>query len=194
MSLYIQLLKTLGIIAAFMYALRFLISILSKERSVYAPDASRHFFMLFWALLCLLIAGPLVIFYFTKPFLNPLEASLLLVIGLVLSSFALPAFAVHIQYFFNDFQKLVEIDKKNQTFKIYDIRKKLFYRKEDIVRLTRVQCKSAKFFWSNYEYVTFELSNGSEVRITSLLMPLDKIIKYVPTSKMLVNHKTICFI
>ncbi len=181
-------------IAAFMYVLRFLITVLSKERSVYAPDVSRHFFMLFWALLCLFIAGPLVVFYFTNPLMTPLEASLLLVLGVLLSSFALPVFFLHIQYFFNDFQKLVEIDKKNQTFKIYDVRKKLFYRKEDIRQGYRVQCRTAKFFWSNYEFITFEMTNGSRITITSLLMPLDKITRYLSSNRMELQHKTICFI
>lgn len=194
MAIYIKILKILGMIAAFLYILRFLITLLSKEKSMYAPDASRHFFMLFWALLCLLIAAPLVIIYFTRPQVQPLEASLLLVLGLLLGSFSLPVFALHFQYFFNDFQKLVEIDKKNKTFKIYDVRQRLYYRKEDIVGATRVSCNTSKFFWSNYEYITFELRNNSLITITSLLMPLDKLTQYLNANLIEANHKRICFI
>ena len=194
MILYIKLLKTLGFIVVALYLLRFLISKLSKEKGLYAPDPSRHFFMLFWALLCLFVAGPLIILYFTKPNMQPLEASLLLVFGIILSSFALPVFAIHIQYFFVDFQKLVEIDKKNETFKIYDVRQKLYYRKEDIIRATRVRCQRAKYFWSNYEYITFELKNDHHITITSLLMPLDKLTKYLNPNRLVVENKAICFI
>ena len=181
-------------IAVLLYVLRFLITLLSKEKSIYVPDASRHFFMLFWAFLCLLIAGPLVIIYFTRPQVQPLEASLFLILGLVLGSFALPAFAVHLQYFFNDFQKLVEIDKKNNTFKIYDVRQRLYYRKEDIVGATRVSCKTSKFFWSNYEYITFELRNDSLITVTSLLMPIDKLTQYLNKNIIQAEHRNICFI
>lgn len=194
MVLYIKLLKILGFIAAFLYVLRFLITFLSKDKGVYVPDASRHFFMLFWALLCLLVAGPLVIMYFSAPQLKPLEASLFLIFGLILSSFALPTFALHIQYFFTDFQKLVEIDKKNESFKIYDVRQKLFYRKEDIVSATRVICKTRKFFWSSYEYITFDVRNGGSITITSLLLPLDKLTRYLNPHRVNVIPKTICFI
>jgi hypothetical protein len=53
-----------------------------------------------------------------SPRLVPLEAALLLTLGVVLSSFSIPVFVLHIQYFINDFQKLVEIDKANESFKI----------------------------------------------------------------------------
>lgn len=194
LPIYIKLIKTLAFVAAFLYALRFLIGFLSKERSVYVPDPSRHFFMLFWALLCLMVAAPLLVTYIASPRHTPLEAALLLTIGIVLASFSLPVFALHIQYFFNDFQKLVELDKKNETFKIYDVRKKLFYRQEDIVRATRVQCRSGKFFWSNYEYITFEIKNGSLITLTSLLMPLDKLTRFLNPNRIQVQHKSICFI
>jgi hypothetical protein len=194
MALYIKLLKTLAIIAALLYAMRVLITFLSKEKSLYAPDPGRHFFMLFWALLCLLIAGPLFVIYFAKPQVGPLEASVLLMLGLLLASFSLPVFAVHIQYFIHDFQKLVEIDKKGGTFKVYDIPRKLFYRREDILQATRVQCRTVRFFWSKYEYITFEFRNGEKLTITSLLLPLDKIVKYINPSLVVVKHKPICFI
>jgi hypothetical protein len=194
MALYINLLKTLAIIAALLYAMRVLITFLSKEKSLYAPDPGRHFFMLFWALLCLLIAGPLFVIYFAKPQVGPLEASVLLMLGLLLASFSLPVFAVHIQYFIHDFQKLVEIDKKGSTFKIYDIPRKLYYRQEDIVAATRVQCRTVRFFWSKYEYITFEFRNGDKLTITSLLLPLDKIVKHVNPRLLVVRHKSICFI
>jgi hypothetical protein len=194
MALYIKLLKTLAIIAALLYVMRVLISLLSKEKSLYAPDPGRHFFMLFWALLCLLIAGPLFVIYFAKPQVQPLEASALLMLGLLLATFSLPVFVLHVQYFIHDFQKLVEIDKKGETFKIYDVAKKLFYRQEDIVVATRVRCQTARFFWSNYEYITFEFRNGQILTITSLLMPLDKMVKYINPRTLVVTHKTICFI
>lgn len=180
--------------AALMYVLRFLITLLSKERSVYVPDASRHFFMLFWALLCLLISGPLLVVYFGRPQVPPLEASLLLVLGLMLASFSFPVFVLHLQYFFNDFQKLVEIDKKNETFTIYDIRQKLYYRKEDIIEAIQVKCRTSKYFWSNYEYITFELRTGQQITLTSLLMPLDKITRYIKPNIISIQKKTICFI
>ncbi|GEO03025.1 hypothetical protein AAE02nite_06890 [Adhaeribacter aerolatus] len=194
MPIYIKLIKTLAFVAVVLYVLRFLITLLSKERSVYVPDPSRHFFMLFWALLCLMIAGPLVVTYIAAPRMSPLEAALLLTVGVILAAFSLPVFALHIQYFFNDFQKLVELDKKNESFKIYDVRNKLFYRKEDIVRATRVKCGSKKFFWSNYEYITFEIRNGSLITLTSLLMPLDKLTKFINSNRIQVEHKSICFI
>ena len=194
MPLYFKLLKTLALIAALLYVMRVLISLLSKEKSLYAPDPGRHFFMLFWALLCLLIAGPLFVIYFAKPQVQPLEATILLMLGLLLASFSLPVFVVHIQYFIHDFQKLVEIDKKGETFKIYDVAKKLYYRQEDIVAATRVRCQTGRFFWSHYEYITFEFRNGKRMTITSLLMPLDKIAKYINPRIMVVKKKPICFI
>lgn len=180
--------------AVLLFVLRFVIGLLSKEKGIYVPDPSRHFFMLFWALLCLFIAAPLVVIYFSRPQVQPLEASLFLILGLLLGVLALPVFAVHLQYFFNDFQKLVEIDKKNNTFKIYDVRQRLFYRKEDIVGATRVSCKTSKFFWSNYEYITFELRNNSLITVTSLLMPLDKLTQYLNNNLIEAQHKNICFI
>ncbi|MDB5261223.1 MAG: hypothetical protein JWQ14_504, partial [Adhaeribacter sp.] len=83
MLIYIKLLKTLAIVGGALYLLRFLISILSKERSVYVPDPSRHFFMLFWALLCLMIAAPLLVTYMASNRQSPLEAALLLTLGVV---------------------------------------------------------------------------------------------------------------
>jgi hypothetical protein len=141
-----------------------------------------------------MVAAPLLVTYVASPRHTPLEAALLLTVGVVLASFSLPVFALHIQYFFNDFQKLVELDKKNESFKIYDVRKKLFYRKEDIVRATRVQCRSGKFFWSNYEYITFEIKNGNFITLTSLLMPLDKLTRFLNQNRIQVQHKSICFI
>lgn len=194
MALYFKLLKILALIGVLLYVMRLLVSLLSKEKSLYAPDPGRHFFMLFWALLCLLVAGPLFVIYFAKPQVEPLEATLLLMLGLLLASFSLPVFVLHIQYFIYDFQKLVEIDKKGQSFKIYDVAKKLYYRQEDIITATRVRCKTARFFWSNYEYITFEFRNGQQVTITSLLMPLDKITKYIPPRNLVVQHRNFCFI
>jgi hypothetical protein len=194
MALYLKLLKTLAMIAALLYVMRVLISLLSKEKSLYAPDPGRHFFMLFWALLCLLIAAPLFVIYFAKPQVQPLEATVLLMLGLLLATFSVPVFVLHLQYFIHDFQKLVEIDKKESTFKIYDVAKKLYYRQEDIVSATRVRCQTARFFWSNYEYITFEFRNGQQLTITSLLMPLDKMVKYINPRNLMVKHKTICFV
>ncbi|MGV3640335.1 MAG: hypothetical protein ACO1NZ_07450 [Adhaeribacter sp.] len=194
MALYFKLLKVLALIGVLLYVMRLLISLLSKEKSLYAPDPGRHFFMLFWALLCLLVAGPLFVIYFAKPQVEPLEATLLLMLGLLLASFSLPVFVLHIQYFIYDFQKLVEIDKKGQTFKIYDVAKKLYYRQEDIVTATRVRCQTARFFWSNYEYITFEFRTGQQITITSLLMPLDKITRYIPARNLVVQHRNFCFI
>lgn len=194
MALYFKLLKTLALIGVLLYVMRVLISLLSKEKSLYAPDPGRHFFMLFWALLCLLIAGPLFVIYFAKPQVQPLEATVLLMLGLVLASFSLPVFAIHIQYFIQDFQKLVEIDKQGKTFKIYDVAHKLFYRQEDIVSATRVKCQTPRFFWSNYEYITFEFRNGKTMTITSLLMPLDKMARYINPRLLVVKQKSICFI
>jgi hypothetical protein len=194
MALYFKLLKILALIAVLLYVMRVLISLLSKEKSLFAPDPGRHFFMLFWAMLCLLVAGPLFVIYFAKPQVQPLEATILLMLGLLLASFSLPVFLLHIQYFIHDFQKLVEIDKKGETFKIYDVAKKLFYRQEDIVTATRVRCQTPRFFWSNYEYITFEFRNGQHLTITSLLMPLDKMARYINPRNLVVKHKTICFI
>jgi hypothetical protein len=194
MALYFNLLKILALIAVLLYVMRVLIGLLSKEKSLFAPDPGRHFFMLFWAMLCLLVAGPLFVIYFAKPQVQPLEATILLMLGLLLASFSLPVFLLHIQYFIHDFQKLVEIDKKGETFKIYDVAKKLFYRQEDIVTATRVRCQTPRFFWSNYEYITFEFRNGQQLTITSLLMPLDKMARYINPRNLVVKHKTICFI
>jgi hypothetical protein len=194
MALYFKLLKILALLGVLLYVMRVLISLLSKEKSLFAPDPGRHFFMLFWAMLCLLVAGPLFVIYFAKPQVQPLEATLLLMLGLLLASFSLPVFVLHIQYFIHDFQKLVEIDKKANTFKVYDVAKKLFYRREDIVTATRVKCQTARFFWSNYEYITFEFRNGQHLTITSLLMPLDKMARYIDPRNLVVKHKTICFI
>jgi hypothetical protein len=62
------------------------------------------------------------------------------------------------------------------------------------VQATRVQCQTGKYFWSNYEYITFEIRNGSFITLTSLLMPLDKLTKFLNANRIRIEHKSICFI
>lgn len=193
MPLYINLVKTLAILVGGLYALRFLISIFSRRQSTFTPDIHRQFSLLFWSILCVLVMIPLLSAFFTAPLL-PVETAFLVLAVTVLLSFSLPTFFLHAQYWRHDRHLLVEIDKKNESFKIYHLQHHHFYAREKIIRTTYTRCRARQYFWSKYEYLTFEMTNGDQVTVTSLLLPLNQLIKFLPARTITTQTKLICWL
>ncbi len=195
MSLYLNLIKTLGLLVGGLYALRFLIGLFSRRQSTFTLDLHRQFSLLFWSILCLLVIIPLLAaFINSASALLPLESIFLLVASVLLLSFSLPTFFLHSQYWRYNRHFLVEVDKRNESFKIYHLTKKYFYPKEKIIRTTYVRCRSRQYFWSQYEYLTFEMSNGDTITVTSLLLPLNQLTRFLPAKSIQTQTKTICWL
>lgn len=193
MPLYINLVKTLALLVGGLYALRFLIGLFSRRQSTYTLDLHRQFSLLFWSVLCLLVVIPLLGTFFTASLL-PIETVFILLAIAVLLSFSLPTFFLHVQYWRNGRHLLVEVDKRNESFKIYHLRHHYFYASEKIVRTVYTRCRSRQYFWSHYEYLTFEMTNGDQVTVTSLLLPLNLILKFLPAKTLQTRTKPICWL
>ena len=193
MSLYFNLIKTLALLVGGLYALRFLIGIFSRRQSTFTLDIHRQFSLLFWSILCLLVVIPLIFTFFTSVLL-PLEVIFISLAAALLLSFSLPTFFLHSQYWRRNQHLLVEVDKRNESFKIYHLTHKYFYSKEKIVRTTYTRCRSQQYFWSKYEYLTFEMTNGDKVTVTSLLLPLNQLTRFLPAQTIQTQTKTICWV
>jgi hypothetical protein len=124
----------------------------------------------------------------------PAELIFLLLVVAFLLSFSIPTFILHAQYFRHDKPLLVEVDKRNQSFKIYHLKHQHFHSKEKIVRTTYTRCRSRQYFWNQYEYLTFEMINGDKVTVTSLLLPLNQLITFLPATAIQTRTKTICWL
>ncbi len=191
MSLYFNLIKIIGLLVGGLYALRFLIGLFSRRQSTFTLDVHRQFSLLFWSILSLLVIIPLLSTLITTPLL-PTELIFLLLAVAFLLSFSVPTFLLHAQYYRHDQHLLVEVDKRNQSFKIYHLQHQHFYPKEKIIRTKYTRCRSRQYFWSQYEYLTFEMVNGDQVTITSLLLPLNQLTKFLPATT--IRTKTICWL
>lgn len=195
MSLYLNLIKTLGLLVGGLYALRFLIGLFSRRQSTFTLDFHRQFSLLFWSILCILVIIPLLAALINSAAaLLPIETIFLIIASTLLLSFSLPTFFLHSQYWRYSRQFLVEVDKRNESFKIYNLQHKHFYPKEKIVQTTYTRCRSRQYFWSQYEYLTFEMTNGDKVRVTSLLLPLNQLTKFLPAKTIQTQTKTICWL
>ncbi|MDQ3291072.1 MAG: hypothetical protein M3Q05_07255 [Bacteroidota bacterium] len=193
MALYLKLIKTLALLVGGLYALRFFIGLFSRRQSTFTLDFHRQFSLLFWSILSVLVVIPLLGALFTTTVL-PIELIFLLVAVAFLLSFSLPSFFLHLQYWRQNRSLLVEVDKRNESFKIYNLTHKNFYSKEKIIRTTYTRCRSRQYFWSKYEYLTFEISNGDKITVTSLLLPLDQLTRFLPPNTIRTQAKTICWL
>ncbi|MDQ4139979.1 MAG: hypothetical protein M3142_05595 [Bacteroidota bacterium] len=193
MALYLNLIKTLALLVGGLYALRFFIGLFSRRQSTFTLDFHRQFSLLFWSILSLLVVIPLLTTLFTTALL-PIELIFLLIAVTLLLSFSLPSFFLHLQYWRKNRNLLVEVDKRNETFKIYNLTYKNFYPKEKIIRATYTRCRSRQYFWSKYEYLTFEITNGDKITVTSLLLPLDQLTRFLPSKTIQTQTKTICWL
>lgn len=193
MPLYINLVKTLALLVGGLYALRFLIGLFSRRQSTFTPDIHRQFSLLFWSVLGLLVTFPLLAAFFNDS-LVPAEIIFLVVAIIFLLTFSLPTFLLHAQYWRHDRHLLVEIDKRHESFKIYHLQHQHFYAKEKIIRTQYTRCRSRQYFWSQYEYLTFEMSNGDKLTVTSLLLPLNQLTKFLPPPTIGSQTKSICWL
>ncbi|PSR55978.1 hypothetical protein AHMF7605_22000 [Adhaeribacter arboris] len=193
MALYLKLIKTLALLVGGLYALRFCIGLFSKRQSTFTVDIHRQFSLLFWSILSLLVIIPLLGALISTVLL-PLELVFLLVAVMFLLSFSLPSFFLHFQYWRQNRNLLIEVDKRNESFKVYNLIHKNFYPKEKIIRTTYIRCRSRQYFWSKYEYLIFEMVNGDKITITSLLLPLDQLIRFLPAKTIQMQTKTICWL
>ncbi|QMU26982.1 hypothetical protein [Adhaeribacter radiodurans] len=193
MALYLKLIKTLAILVGGLYALRFFIGLFSRRQSTFTLDFHRQFSLLFWSILCLLVIIPLLSALITSTLL-PLELIFLVIASTLLLSFSLPSFFLHIQYWRQSQHLLVEVDKRNESFKIYNLTHKHFYAKEKIIHTTYTRCRSKQYFWSKYEYVTFEMINGDKIKVTSLLLSLDQLTRFLPSNSIRTQNKIICWL
>jgi hypothetical protein len=105
--------------------------------------------------------------------------------GLTLT-LSLPAFVLHIRYWLLNQGTEVVFQPEANRFEIYEHGQRQFFAQRDILQVERVNCRTRRTFWANYDYLRLHLADGRVLALTSLLGDLEALTTFLrsaPTTR-----------
>jgi len=188
------LLKIAALIIAAHYLVQFFSRFFQKQQRVFFLSPMRQFKMIFWSLLSAWLGGSMISLLARDQSVTPLERSLAIGLGLLLFFFALPTLLLHFQYWRHERENALELERETQTALLLQPGGRYLLNQQQIRHITETRCHSARFFWSNYRYLTFTLADGRQVTITSLLLDLELLKALWPRVPYQTKTKWACFL
>ncbi|RSK49357.1 hypothetical protein [Hymenobacter rigui] len=172
-------LEAAAVVGAFLIGLRLVTGLFGRKNRVYRPTALRQFTLLFWPLLCLSVGLPFLGSFFFTEYASTYELVLLLVLAAVVLGFSLPAFVLHVRYYFINQHTTLIFDPKQNVLEVYEGSAQIPFGKRDLVRVEYVTCRSERLFWSPYGYLRLHLRSGDVLTLTTLLLKLDPVAEFL---------------
>ncbi|MBC3540809.1 hypothetical protein ACFSC6_21975 [Rufibacter sediminis] len=189
-----MLLKIAALVIAAQYGVRFFSWLFRKQQRVYFLSPMRQFKMVFWSLLSFWLGGTMLGMLLRDQNVTPLERGIAIGLGTVLFLFALPTLLVHFQYWRHERENALELEKETQTALLLQPGGRYLLNQQLIREITQTVCPSKRFFWSSYQYLTITLTNGQQVKITSLLIDLEQLKALWPRVPYHTKTKWVCFL
>ncbi|MFB9861791.1 hypothetical protein [Rufibacter immobilis] len=188
------LLKITALVIAVQYGVRFLSWLFRRQQRVYYLSSMRQFKMVFWSLLSCWLGGSMLSLLIRDQTDTPLEKGIAIGLGSVLFLFSLPTLLVHLQYWRYERENALELEKETNTALLLQPGGKFLLQPGHIREITLTQPPSRRFFWSSYQYLTLSLTDGRQVKITSLLIELPQLLALWPQVPLKTRTKWACFL
>ncbi|MCC2546102.1 hypothetical protein LJY25_06575 [Hymenobacter sp. BT175] len=179
---------------AIVFGLRFITNFFSRASRVHRPTFLRHFYLLFWPLLCLGVGLPFLGSFLYYGTLSTFELVLLTLVAAVVLGFSVPALVLHLQYYALNRETTLVFDAKQNALEVYEGRVRVPLARRDLVRVEWVTCKSNRLFWSNYNYLRLHLSSGHVVVLTSLLTNLQPLAEFLRHTNLVSREEWLCLV
>lgn len=178
-SLVRQLLELGAVLVGALLLLRFVTGIFTRRGNAHHITWARQLQLLFWPLLTVAVGGPLLGSGLLAAPLSGYDILLLSLLAAVVLGFAGPALVLHTQYYLrNQATSLVFEPKKNQL-EVYENHQLVPFTRQQVERVEWVECRSRRFFWSQYTYLRLHLADGRVLTLTSLLTNLRPVAEFL---------------
>ncbi|RNI28598.1 hypothetical protein [Rufibacter latericius] len=188
------LLKITALVIAAQYGVRFYSWLFRKQQRVFFLSSMRQFKMVFWSLLSFWLGGTMLGMLLRDQNVTPLERGIAISLGTMLFLFALPTLLVHFQYWRHERENALELEKETNTALLLQTSGRYLLDQQHIREITQTSCLSKRFFWSSYQYLTLTLTDGQQVKITSLLIDLEQLKALWPRVPYQTKTKWACFL
>ncbi|ALI98773.1 hypothetical protein [Rufibacter tibetensis] len=188
------LLKIAAWVIAAYYGVQFFSWIFQKQQRVFFLSPMRQFKMVFWSLLSFWLGGTMLGMLLRDQNDTPLERGIAVGLGTVLFLFALPTFLVHFQYWRHERENAMELEKDTKSALLLQPSGKYLLNAQNIREILQTSSYSKRFFWSSYQYLTLTLTDGRQVKITSLLIDLNQLKALWPQVPYHTRTKWVCFL
>ncbi|WP_181305027.1 hypothetical protein [Rufibacter sp. XAAS-G3-1] len=188
------LLKIAALVIAAQYGVRFFAWLFRKQQRVFFLSPMRQFKMVFWSLLSFWLGGTMLGMLLREQNDTPLEKGIAIGLGTVLFLFALPTLLVHFQYWRYERENALELEKETKSALLLQPGGKYLLNPQHIREITHTRSLSKRFFWSSYQYLTLSLTNGEQLKITSLLIDLEQLKALWPRVPYQTKTKWVCFL
>ena len=174
--------------------LRFITNFFSQKSKVYRPTFLRHFYLLFWPLLCLCVGLPFLgSFLYLGP-LSTYELLMLTALASVVLGFSVPALVLHAQYYARNLRTTLVFDPKQNKLEVYEGSLRIPFSQHDLQRVEYVTCASRRLFWSNYNFLRLHLASGEVLTLTSLLTNLEPVAEFLRNTHLETRQRWFCFV
>ncbi|KAA3440161.1 hypothetical protein [Rufibacter hautae] len=188
------LLKIAALAIAAQYGVRFFSWLFRKQQRVFYLSPMRQFKMVFWSLLSFWLGGTMLGTLLRDPNVTPLELGIAIGLGSLLFLFALPTLLVHFQYWRHERENAMELEKETNTALLLQPNGRYLLNQQHIREITEVQCPTKRFFWSSYQYLVISLTDGQQLKVTSLLIDLEQLKALWPRVPYQTKTKWVCFL
>lgn len=188
------LLKIAALVIAAQYGVRFFAWLFQKQQRVFFLSPMRQFKMVFWSLFSFWLGGTMLGMLLREQNDTPLEKGIAIGLGTVLFLFALPTLLVHFQYWRYERENALELEKETKSALLLQPSGRYLLNPQHISEITYTRCLSKRFFWSSYQYLTLSLTNGEQLKITSLLIDLEQLKALWPRVPYHTKTKWVCFL
>lgn len=174
--------------------LRFITSFFSDKGKVFRPTFLRHFYLLFWPLLCLCVGLPFLGSFVFLGTLSAYELILLTALASVVLGFSVPALILHAQYYARNLHTTLVFDPKQNKLEVYEGNFRIPFDRRDLQRVEYVTCTSKRLFWSNYNFLRLHLASGETLTLTSLLTNLAPVAEFLRNTNLEKRERWFCFV
>ncbi|WP_205500540.1 hypothetical protein [Rufibacter psychrotolerans] len=188
------LLKITALVIAAQFGVRFLAWLFRRQQRVFYLSPMRQFKMVFWSLLSFWLGGSMLGLLLRNQTDTPLEKGIAIALGSVLFLFALPTLLVHVQYWRHERENALELEKETNAALLLQPSGRYLLDQRSVREMVETQTPSRRFFWSSYRYLTLTLTDGRQVKITSLLLDLDQLKALWPRVPYQTRTKWVCFL
>ncbi|QIX62008.1 hypothetical protein FY528_04070 [Hymenobacter lutimineralis] len=189
-----QLLELGAVLVGALLLLRFVTGIFTRRSNAYHLTWVRQLQLLFWPLLTLAVGGPLVWAGLLAAPLSGYDILLVSLLAAVILGFAGPALVLHGQYYLRNQATSLIFEPKKNRLEVYENHLLIPFTRQQVVRVEWVECRSRRFFWSQYNYLRLHLADGHVLTLTSLLTNLRPVAEFLRNTQLEQHRRWWCLL
>lgn len=189
-----QLLELGAVLVGALLLLRFVTGIFTRRSNDYHLTWARQLQLLFWPLLTLAVGGPLLGSGLLAAPLSSYDISLLSLLAVVVLGFAGPALVLHAQYYLRNQATRLIFEPKQNRLEVYENHHLIPFTRQQVARVEWVECRSRRFFWSQYHYLRLHLADGRVLTLTSLLTNLRPVAEFLRNTHLEQHRRWWCLL